>query len=148
MTPISNNIPNGYRTYSALVKATQKAKTALPYSFLQRKAVVAELFKSFDFNTQVEIILHGSTIQNKPTKALSNDVINKIQLFYERDDVSRMSPDVKHYRKFMNASTGKKEFRQMRHLMYRLSEVYALFVTENMLQSGTLKIYIYDYLQS
>lgn len=74
--------------------------------------------------------------QHKPTNALSQDLINKVQAFYERDDISRMSPNVKHSRKFLNPATGKKEIRQLRHLMFRLSEVYNLFIAENMVENG------------
>lgn len=47
--------------------------------------------------------------------------------FYERDDVSRMSPNVKHCKKFEDPSTGTKEFKQIRFLMYTLSDVYEMF---------------------
>ncbi|KAJ6640217.1 hypothetical protein Bhyg_12967, partial [Pseudolycoriella hygida] len=64
----------------------------------------------------------------KSFKAVSSSVIETVQAFYERDDISRISPNVKDYRKFVNSQTGEKEYKQMRFLTYKLSDVYELFI--------------------
>lgn len=131
---------NGYRTSSALTKAVAKAKKALPSTPIKRKAVVMKLLHSFDENDKRQIIKNDTQNQdNKASKikrGLSLDLITEVLNFYERDDISIMSPNVRDARKFVNPTTGVKEVRQLRHLMFKLSEVYALFNEEHALKNG------------
>lgn len=63
-------------------------------------------------------------------KSLSSDVVQAVENFYQKDDISRMSPNVKDCRLILNPLTGRKETTQIRHLMYNVSEVYALFLSD------------------
>lgn len=119
---------NGYRTSSALRKAAQKVKQALPTSLEKKIAVLAYILYSFDENIRLRIL--QQPVRRTSSNATTPDLVKEVKDFYERDDISRMSPDVKGCRKFLNEVTGQKEIKQIRHLMYRLSEVYALFIAE------------------
>lgn len=129
-----------YRTDSALTKAVEKVKSAFPRSHAKRKAVLVKLFHEMEEDDQIQIILGNSFIKHKTGHYLSEEIIQKVHLFYERDDISRMSPEVKHTRKYLNSATGKKEIKQMRFLMYRLSEVHNLFIAEQATGNGNFPL--------
>ncbi|KAJ6639674.1 hypothetical protein Bhyg_12421 [Pseudolycoriella hygida] len=61
-------------------------------------------------------------------RGLNPEIIDAIKLFYERDDVSRISPNMRDCRSFPNPVTGTKEIKQIRFLMYKLSDVHKMFV--------------------
>lgn len=122
----SAGVTHSYKTKSALAKASTKTKKTLPFSPSKRKAVVASVLNSFGAEDRNEIIGQANH-RKKVKKGLSSAFVREIQKFYERNDISRMSPNVKDFRNFMNAETGKKEPRQMRHLMHNLDNVYELF---------------------
>lgn len=149
---MSNSSGTAFRTNSALYKAIAKAKSALPKTLEKQKAVIIAIFNGLSENTQMKIVLNNSTLKS-PTgkfllykvskickilmndytlagKKLSKQVIDEVVAFYERDNVSRMSPNVNDARKFTNISTGKKEVKQIRHLLYPLKEVYFLFIEQ------------------
>ncbi len=117
-----------YKTPSAESKALSKIIRAFPSTPGKQKILLAKLFHSLDETVQLEIVLHKTTIR-RPTNAISKDLMMKVRSFYERDDISRVSPNARDVRHFVDDS-GKKELQQIRHLMYRLSEVYALFIME------------------
>lgn len=122
-------LTHSYKTKSALAKAASKTKKSLPSSPSKRKAVVANVLNSLSAKDKDEII--GTTNHPKTIKrGLSSAWVREIQQFYERDDISRMSPNVKDCRKFVNADTGEKELKQIRHLMYNVDKVYDLFVKD------------------
>lgn len=119
-----------YRTESALRKAVGKTKRSLPASPSKQKAVIAKLLHSFNQIDKEEVIDNTNATKQKTSKGLSPEIIKSIEQFYEREDISRVSPNVKDCKRFINEVTGEKEYRQVRHLMFKLSEVHALFVEE------------------
>lgn len=121
---------NSYRTESALRKAVGKTKRSLPASPSKQKAVITKLLHSLNPKDKDEVIENTNSMKNKTCKGLSPDLIEAIEGFYQRDDISRVSPNVKDCKRFVNNTTGEKEYRQVRHLMFKLSEVHALFVEE------------------
>lgn len=131
--PVTKNITfeHSYKTPSALSKAVAKTKQSLPSSPSKRKAVIARLLRMFSEEDQRDIIGNAKLKENGSTKGLSEELIRQIRLFYELDNVSRISPNVKDSRKFINPDTGKKEVRQIRHLSHKLSEVYSMFLEEH-----------------
>lgn len=135
MKPVIS-FPHSYKTPSALYKAVTKMKKSLPVSPSKRKAVHAKYFYSFSAQDRSDIIgdniIHNSPAAKRKTKkGLSSSVLKSIEDFYERDDISRLSPNVKDSRKFVNPVTGKKELKQLRFLCYTLSKAYKKFVEEN-----------------
>lgn len=122
---------NSYRTDGALRKAVGKAKRALPDSPSKQKAVLAKMFQSLTTEDKEDVVNNTAVVQpTKHYRRLSAELIDAVRQFYQRDDISRPSPNVKDCKRFVNEDTGEKEYRQVRHLMYKLSEAHALFVEE------------------
>ncbi|KAJ6635072.1 hypothetical protein Bhyg_13655 [Pseudolycoriella hygida] len=117
-----------YKTSNALFKAVTKAKKALPVAPAKKKLVVSKILNSFNTEDRQDIV-SSNMPKAKPTKGITSDVVMLIQDFYERDDISRMSPNARDCRKFFNTS-GEKEVKQIRHLMYKLTDAYDLFVKD------------------
>ncbi len=139
----STEIKHSYKTESACAKATTKTKKTLPPSPSRTKVVVHKILKCLNVGDRNEIIGslcefdHHKTNRGIPKqKGLSPALIQEIREFYERDDISRMSPNIKDCRKFVNSDTGKKELKQIRHLMHSLDKVYDSFANE---YKGTIK---------
>lgn len=107
---------------------------ALPKSLTKQRVVLSELLTAFSNKNPVPLEPYSITHSGGRT-TLQADIIEKVHDFYERDDISRMSPNVADSRKFLNQNTGKKEVKQVRHMMFRLSEAYALFI-EDMTKNG------------
>lgn len=126
----SLNFEHSYKTPSALSKAVAKANQSLPSSPSKRKAVMARLLRTFSEEDQHDIIGNSKSKQNVPNKGLSAELVRQIRQFYERDDISRISPNVKDSRKFTDPNTGEKVVHQIRHLSHKLSEVYSMFLDE------------------
>lgn len=129
-TKRSFNFPNSYKTLSAIQKAYSKTNKTLPSSPTKRKVIVAKLVSSFDDKDRQDIFGNSKSATNKRETGLSPALVSAIQNFYERDDISRMSPNVKDVKYFRNPDTGQKELRQIRHLIFNLSEIYKKFVEE------------------
>lgn len=116
-----------YKTASAMSKALKKLKRALPSTTAKKKVLVSKLLKTFDDKDRLEIV-ENKFVEVKPTRGISPEVIEMVKSFYERDDISRMSPNMKDCRKFLNPTTGLKELKQIRYLMYKVDDVYNMFV--------------------
>lgn len=101
--------------------AVQKVKKALPTSLDKKVAVFTNIFHSFDETIQIRIV-QNRTVRKTLSNAISAELVNELKDFYERDDISRMSPDVKGCRKFLNTVTGQQEVKPIRHMMYRLGK--------------------------
>lgn len=119
-----------YRTDGAFRKAVSKIKRSLPSDSTKRNQALKKVLDSLDPVDKAEVIACGDVTKGKTNQGLTADLIEAIQNFYERDDISRVSPNVKDCKRFVNDATGEKEYKQVRHLMYKLSEVHALFVEE------------------
>lgn len=125
-----------YKTKSAWVKAVGKVKRSLPAASEKKKFIVTKMLRMFDKGDVLDMVnqTHSSKIPKK--NGLAPDIVAEVKLFYERDDISRMSPNMKDYRKFKDPVTGAKEMQQIRYLMYRLSDVHRLFLRH--MQNGKI----------
>lgn len=122
---------HSFKTYGALAKAVTKTRKTLPSSPSKKAAVIAKLMYSLDEKNQLVIFNNKPTMKRGGNKGLSAELTDKIQLFYQRDDVSRMSPNLKDTRYFVDPRTGRKELQQIRHLVVTLKQAYDLFGKEN-----------------
>lgn len=115
-----------YKTDSAMSKAAAKLKRALPSTSEKKVAAVRKFLRCFNETEYHQIVC----VEKKPTstREIKPDVINLVKSFYQRDDISRISPNMRDCRKFKDPITGIKELKQIRYLMYRLSDVYSLFL--------------------
>lgn len=121
---------NSYRTDSTFRKDFGKIKKSLPVSPSRGKAMIAKLYRALNSKDREEVAGNANTPKEKTYNGLDPELIKAIREFYQRDDISRVSPNVKDCRKFVNEATGIKEYRQLRYLMYTLNEVHALFIEE------------------
>ncbi|XP_037049030.1 uncharacterized protein LOC119083416 [Bradysia coprophila] len=126
----SYNFPHSYRTKSAITKAYSKTNKSLPLSPTKRKLMVAKLHSFKDNKDRQD--LFGCTVSTgkKSAHGLDATLVDLIERFYQRDDVSRISPNVKDAKYFRNPVTGQKELKQLRHLIFKLSDAYTKFVKE------------------
>lgn len=118
--------PYGYKTSSARQKAATKIRRSLPSTSEKTIEALGQLLKSFDPN-DVKRMIDGKAEEPKRTKGVTQPEIDLVRAFYERDDISRMSPNVKDCRKFTDPVTGVQEHKQLRFLMYKLTDVFAMF---------------------
>ncbi|KAG4075427.1 hypothetical protein HA402_015080 [Bradysia odoriphaga] len=127
----SYNFPHSYHTKSAISKAYSKTNKSLPASPTKRKVMVAKLVRSFKVVKDRQD-LFGCVVSTGKANVhgLDTVLVNSIERFYQRDDVSRISPNVKDAKYFRNAVTGEKELKQLRHLIFNLSDAYTKFVEE------------------
>lgn len=110
------------------IESVGKNNKSFPFNTRKTKDSIGKTLSFADESVQLEIVLQNTSIR-RPANAISQDLVMKVRSFYERDDISRVSPNAKDVRYFTDQS-GKKELQQIRHLVYRLSEVYALFIME------------------
>ncbi|KAG4071704.1 hypothetical protein HA402_011858 [Bradysia odoriphaga] len=111
------NIDNPYDTEEELAEAVAKVERALPSSPRMRKAVIMELFRSLDEETQQEIIANWTA-----------EKLHEIHRFYHRDDISRLSP-ANEPTTVVDGSTDQTE--PVRQLVCTLKQAYALYISEN-----------------
>lgn len=121
---------HSYKTTSAIRKAYTKTNKSLPLSPSKRKVIVTKLVRSFEEEDRQDMFGNNRPIVKERQSGLSASLIGAIENFYQRDDVSRISPNVKDVKSFRDPSTGEKELRQLRHLLFTLEEVYTKFVDE------------------
>lgn len=131
---------SSYRTKSAARKATTKTRKSLPLAPGKRNEILYRIVHSLDPADQLEIFNKKPIEKHSNGKGLAPELIAAIQKFYESDEISRMSPNVKDCRFFKNPLTGEKEVVQVRHMLYRLKEAYHLFLIDYTAQSGKSKI--------
>lgn len=132
---ILETVAEPYRTKSALNKAVAKTEKASPTSPSKRKAVVTKIVHKFD-NKDKQYIVHNGHLPKNSRKGLNAAVISSVIKFYDRDDVSRMSPNTKDTRFFKNPANGEKELKTIRHLTRKLEKVYNMFIQEWEIENG------------
>lgn len=141
-------LKESYNTTSALSKAVAKVKRALPSTSTKKKQVLAKLLHSFDESDVKEIVTNEvtaeatSSVEKKSSRAVSSEDVALVEMFYEKDDISRMSSNMRDCRKFIDPMTGSKEMKQVRYLMHRLEDVYKLFV--KYIQKGKVPLVKYE----
>ena len=118
-----------FRSGMAFAKATARAKRmmdkALPQSPRKRRRVSCQLYREECSGSPL-----AASKQKKPaSNAISDDTIQLVKQFYERNDISRQAPGRKDC-KTVRGDDGQKRKVQLRHLTISLMETYALFGEE------------------
>lgn len=113
-----------YSSRSTKMKAVHKVRRSLPLSPRKQTAVIQEIAESLGLINSDSI----SKNANRST-SISESIEKKIQAFYVRDDISRMSPSIRDVK--IIRFNGKKVKKQKRHLYFTLREVHSLFSSEN-----------------
>lgn len=126
--PNNNNSELGsFRCLNTLKKAVIKTKKALPRSPTKKTAVLQQIFK---------VIPQMPTLLQKPdairsSNTVTDEVKQKDQAFYEKDDISRASPNRKDTMSIKNLPSGNRTHVAKRHMMMTVAEAYSLFVIDN-----------------
>lgn len=119
----------GYKTDGALSKATTKFRKGLPASPTKKLDVIEKFYNSLDGGTLRNLGIDLlKPKRNSGSKGISLMLTEDIIQFYERDDVSRTSPNVKDCRFYLNKQSGKQELKQKRHLVVTLAQAYDKFL--------------------
>ena len=111
-----------YKRKSSLTRAINTAKKALPSCPTKRKAVFRQLSEEFDDKDTPPKMGCLSSLPKETTDAVKS--------FYERDDISRMSPGKRDV-VTVRGPNGEKEKVQKRHLYLSIKEAFSLFQEEN-----------------
>ncbi|CAB4014894.1 Hypothetical predicted protein [Paramuricea clavata] len=98
---------------------------ALPKSPRRRKAVHRKLYESELDGSSIS----SSTDSPKRSDALSDELVELVKTFYQRDDISRQAPGRKDVINVRDKN-GQKVSYQTRHLTSSVMETYALFCKE------------------
>lgn len=139
----SNDVDPNYSNRATLGKAKAKVLKALPQSAAKKKVVLVSIVNELDENERVEIlnVLSPSNQITKKSVPQSFDKLAKdITEFYERDDVSRMSPKMRDVKKYSNKQTGNVELLPTRHMIMTIREAYALFIEDRCSKQEGIKI--------
>ncbi|KAJ4440626.1 hypothetical protein ANN_08773 [Periplaneta americana] len=120
---ISSPSKTAYGSNLSLYKAVSRAKLALPKSPRKKKAVVRKLAKSFGIAEDKNKVIRG-------TPALINEAKERVIEFYQRDDISCMTPGRKDFINVTN-DDGTKSKVQRRYLLYSIRECFELFQADN-----------------
>jgi hypothetical protein len=122
MTTMQENVDlqTPFGSKAAETKAVHRAVAGLPSSPSRRRHVVQRLAQRFTTK-------HFQT--SKPTRCpkISEEVKEEVRQFFKRDDISRVSPNMKDVKK--EKASG--EYVSKRHLMWGLKETYQLYVEEH-----------------
>lgn len=123
---------DGYKTKGALDKAVAKINRAVPSASAKKKQAICKFLKTFnaEYFQEIMSVVGGQAVNSKgkTTRAISGVVINSVKAFYERDDISRMSANMRDCRQFTDPDTGISEAKQIRHLMYRLTDALLILL--------------------
>lgn len=114
-----------YKSACSSGKAIKRAKKALPKSPRKKAYVVRKLFELIPGTKDI-----NETKKHTNSLALSSETVDKVIEFYERDDISRMSPGLKDVTTVKRID-GSKHKLQTRHLFSSIRETHALFCDEN-----------------
>lgn len=126
-------VAKSYSSRATLGKAKEKAERALPESPTRKKAVLVSLFKDMDERERNELV---NVISSKPSTITSkestkfDDIAKDVGQFYERDDISRVSPKTKDVYEQIDSLTGLAVLVPKRHMILTVREAYALYVEE------------------
>lgn len=126
-------VAKSYSSRATLGKAKKKAERALPESPTRKKAVLVSLFNDMDESERNELV---NVISSKPSTITSNEstkfdnVAKNVRQFYERDDISRVSPKTKDVYEQIDSLTGLAVLVPKRHMILTVREAHALYVEE------------------
>lgn len=141
-----NTDPNtkkfGYRSTNTLGKAAKKIERNLPAESLRRTAVLSKVIDNLDEADKLQIVNNITKGKHFIRQRLSNDFSIDIRAFYERDDISRVSPKMRDVKEYKCAQTGQTVLLPTRHMVLTIREVYAIFVEEKETSGKGMNFYL------
>ncbi|XP_067634704.1 uncharacterized protein [Eurosta solidaginis] len=127
---LSDTQLTGYNCSQTFGKAVRKAERALPQSPTKRKAVLTKIFSNVREANKMD--METSILPPQPQKKIHQNILmlkKAIIAFYERDDISRVSPRVRDVKEYLSES-GEKILLPTRHMVLSCREACALFNEE------------------
>lgn len=112
----------------------KKVERALPMSPSKKKVVLLSMVNNLDENDRNELVNVISSKSNAKRSANCSELFEQIVEFYERDDVSRVSPKMSDVKMYTNKQTGVAELHPTRHVIMTLREAYALFIEDQQIK--------------
>lgn len=139
---LNEDISKIYSNKATLGKAKKKVERALPMSPTKKKVVLLSIVNGLHENERNELVNVISSKKSTVKRSSQfSELIGEIAEFYERDDVSRVSPKIKDVKKYANKQNGAEELLPTRHMIMTLREAYALFIEDrNSKQKGSIKL--------
>lgn len=139
----TNGTAKGYSNAATLGKAKSKVRCALLVSPTRKKTVLVAICNEMNNSDRNELInaIPSKSIKNRNIET-NNSTRTDIGNFYERDDISRMSPKMKDVVKRKNVHTGADELTPKRHMILTVKEAYALFAEERKAANKGIKMQI------
>lgn len=135
---LSDIVSESYSCSQTLDKAVKKVKNALPFSSKRKKAVLLHMFDKMDDAEKNELMNVMKPPLKKKQQAIK-DIEKDIQMFLERDDISRVSPKSRDVKTYTCPDTGDDIVKPTRHMVLSMKEAFALFVDERKTaEKGTL----------
>ena len=122
---------SGYRLKNTLKKAVRRVQSQTPDSPKKKKAVIMELAKEAGLTVSpVPGEDYGENEKQLKTNAVTEDVLEKVALFYVRPDIVWTSPSLKDEITVWNESGEKRKLRKY-YLEVTIEEAFALFKKKN-----------------
>lgn len=118
-----------YGNIRTLGRAVNKVKHALPSSPRKKNAILTHIVAKLDESEKENLVqvVSKSTFKRK---SIQVNLIRVIHKFYERDDISRVSPRTNDVKSYKCPQTGEELYLPTRHLVLSVKEAYALFIQE------------------
>lgn len=123
---VSRTIQKSYSSSAALGKATSKVRKALPISPTKRHVVLSKVLREIGQSQQLNVVESDAKGQ---TPIRNIELLANIRTFYDRDDISRASPNEKDVKKYL-CENGTKVMLPARHMLHTIKEAAALFNSE------------------
>lgn len=125
---LSEVVSESYSCLQTLGKAVKKVSHALPASPRKKRAILAHIVSNLNDKDKETVVNVAAKPSCKRNPVSSNQLVNDIQKFYERDDISRTSPNSRDVKKYKCPETGEESFLPTRHMILSTKEAHALFV--------------------
>lgn len=134
-----------YSCNQTLGKAVKKVSNALPASPRKRNAILTHIVSNLA-EADKEILVN---VVAKPKKYTRRSIVTaavdvEIRKFYNRDDISRMSPNTKDVKQYKCPETGEEVRLSARHMVLSLREAHSLFIEEMKSKQFGMTIFIIE----
>lgn len=127
---------SAYKTPQTMGKDLKKIKNVLPEHKEKKIEIMRRVLKTIDKNLTISFNIgqnnpefFESVTTNNKYNQLNTETIRKVEIFFCREDISRVSPNVKD--KIKIKSENGTAHAQKRHMMYTVSEAFSIFKEEN-----------------
>lgn len=127
---LSDTVSDCYSNKRTLGKAVAKVSRAFPTSPRRKRAVLAQIVSNVDDTDRNQLVKVVASDKNNTNAHEINRIDIAIGRFFERDDISRVSPKTRDIKTYICPRTGNEILLPTRHMVLSMKEAHALFVEE------------------